>query len=77
MAIFNSRIRIIGGREQQRDRKATDVHISLGPINQTSTARQSPQTTVPADAVHVHEEVWVHTDSIEIADMVRVSLVCI
>ena len=62
MAIFNSRIRIVGGREPSRSSRS-DRHISLATTNVTgSEAFTARHPTTQVDSIYVHEEVWVHTD---------------
>jgi hypothetical protein len=73
MAIFNSRIRIFNGREWQSEPAGGNVHISLAssPHHQSAVANGVQRSAQPPiGSVHVREEVWVHTDTMEMTDVV-------
>ena len=64
LAIFNSRIRIVGGREEAEN--GQNLHLSLRPSLHSST---SPSGTANAriavsqiGAIRIQEDIYVHTD---------------
>ena len=63
LAILNSRIRIVGGREAPENSNGK-LHISLGQSTGISGGSDNSGTQRVA-TVHVREEVWVHSDVLE------------
>ena len=74
LAVFNSRIRILGGREWDAA-VAADVHLSLatgcaGGAMGHALACAPPSSADTLGSVRVREDVWVHRDGIEMKDRV-------
>ena len=64
LAIFNSRIRVVGGRMSQED----DMHISLGNF-QRETDATGMHVPSSMTGVQIREDVYVHTDALQLDDL--------
>ena len=63
MVIFNSRIRVVGGRDDRSDLR---LPISFGGKGQVGhSATLEARAAAELGTVHVQEEVWVHSDTVE------------
>ena len=61
LAIFNSRIHILGGRDTTNGSGHT--HISLNPtVAGVGSLANKIDSCIPTGQVHVHEEVYVHAE---------------
>lgn len=69
LAIFNSRIHIVGGRESTHE-STNMMHISISPNNVRPLPRNKFESMPRATPIHIQEDVYVHSDAIPLENMV-------
>ena len=76
LAIFNSRIHIVGGREPTNP--STSMHISISPDAVTPLTRNKirSKTRRSTPIRFNHESVYAHSGAVQLEEMVRVTHMC-